>query len=111
MMAILTAVLLQALYGTLSSRNETDNQEDGMQLDADNQEDRFPCDDESMLTDGQSIRNDVSDNETSGDDRRRSEWSLRTKKQVAIHSRMALPVYYLMTVTMIRLEFGMLKLS
>src|SRR5882762_3419143 len=103
MMAILTAVLLQALYRTPSSRNETDNQEDGMQLDADNQEDRFPCDDESML-------NDVSDNETSGDDRRRSEWSLRTKKRVAIHSRMTFPVYYLMTVTMIRLEFGMLQL-
>src|SRR6267378_8573560 len=29
-------------------------------------------------------------------------WSLRTKKRVAKHSRMTLPVYYLMTVTMIR---------
>ena len=35
-------------------------------------EDRFPSDDGSML-DGQSIRNNLSDNETSGDDRRASD--------------------------------------
>jgi hypothetical protein len=44
-------------------QQETDNQEDAMQLDT---EDRFPSDDESMC-------NDPSDNETSGDDRRVSD--------------------------------------
>ncbi|KAN0082007.1 hypothetical protein V8E54_003305 [Elaphomyces granulatus] len=51
-------------------QQETDNQEDAMQLDT---EDRFPSDDESMLDDDQSMCNDPSDNETSGDDRRVSD--------------------------------------
>jgi hypothetical protein len=51
-------------------QQETDNQEDAMQLDT---EDGFPSDDESMLDDDQSMCNDPSDNETSGDDRRVSD--------------------------------------
>lgn len=51
-------------------QQETDNQEDAMQLDT---EDHFPSDVESMLDDDQSMCNDPSDNETSGDDRRVSD--------------------------------------